>query len=227
MKTNLKVALTKPIIAIAALATIGAGAGASAIASAATAAATNTTAGVTTMGEHARMPGVHGTISGISGTTLTIVDKGPGANGTETTYTVDASAATVEKASQGTVPTTVTLSSLAVGDMVGVQGTVSGTSVTATKIMSGFMGGRGGMGRGHGTDGTVTAINGNTITISHTDGTTYTIDASAAKVTKMVDITVGDIKVGDRIGAEGTVSGTTVTATRIMDGLPEKPAAQQ
>ncbi len=214
---NLKNKFTKPIVALAALATVGAGAGAAALASADTAVNdTSTQAGVT---RPDRAPGVHGKITAISGTTLTITNER-----SNTTYTVDASAATVMKASAGAAPTTSSVSSLAVGDIVHARGTVSGTSVTATNIMSGMMGGKGFGGRGHGTAGTVTAVSGNTITITGDNGTSYTVDASSAKVSKVVEVSVSDIKVGDRIGAEGSVSGTTVTAQRIMTGLPERPA---
>lgn len=208
---------TKPIVALAALGVIGAGAGAGALASAQTA-ATGATA-QTAPGDHLRMPGVHGTITAINGTTVTVSDQRSG-----TSYTVDASAASVMKGSQGSAPAASSVSALAVGDMVGVEGTVSGTSVTATKILSGFMGGRGGFGHGRGTAGTVTAVSGNTITITGDNGTSYTVDASGATVSKMMTIGVADIKVGDRIGAEGTLSGTNVAATRIMDGIPAKPA---
>lgn len=212
---NLNKKFTKPIVALAALATVGAGAGVGALASADTAAVTDASVQTT---RPERAPGVHGKITAISGSTITISNERSG-----TTYTVDASAATVMKGSVGAAPTASSVSSLAVGDMVHAVGTVSGTSVTATKIMSGMMGGKG-MGRGHGTSGTVTAISGSTITVTGDNGTTYTIDASAAKVSKMVEVTVSDIAVGDRIGAEGSVSGNTLTAQRIMTGIPERPA---
>jgi ABC-type dipeptide/oligopeptide/nickel transport system ATPase component len=73
--------------------------------------------------------------------------------------------------------------------------------------------------------GTVSAVDGSTVTITNTDGTTYTVDATNAKVSKMVDLSVSDIKVGDQVGVMGTISGTSVTATHIMDGVP--PARQQ
>lgn len=82
----------------------------------------------------------------------------------------------------------------------------------------------GGMRHHRGAAGVVTAVSGNTITVTGDNGTTYTVDASAAKVSKVVDLTVADIKVGDRIGAQGTLSGTTITAVHIMDGIPAKPA---
>lgn len=79
------------------------------------------------------------------------------------------------------------------------------------------------MGR-HGVFGTVTAVSGNNITLTETDirtkaVTTFTIDASGAKVLKDgTSSTVAAITVGDSIMVEGTVTGTTVKATTIRDG---------
>jgi hypothetical protein len=177
-------------------------------------------------------PGVHGTIASISGSTLTITGK-DGA-----TYTVDATNATVKTAAEGSAPTTGAFSDLAVGDQVGVRGTVSGTSVVATEIIEGtgfksgefsgeFKGmGRGGHGRGQGVIGTVSAVNGSTITLTGKDGTSYTVDAGSATVQKRVTGSLGDVTVGDTIGVQGTVSGTSVTATTIMDDMPTPSAAQ-
>jgi|GEM_PF-5911797 len=84
--------------------------------------------------------------------------------------------------------------------------------------MGGMMGERGVM-------GTVSAVSGNTVTVTSKDGKTYTIDAASAKVSKVVDLTVSDIKVGDTVGVAGKVSGTSVTAVHIMDGVPPTPQA--
>lgn len=87
--------------------------------------------------------------------------------------------------------------------------------------------------------GTVVAISGQTITISgnqgfgaNTPATTYTIDATNAKITK--DKTVGTITsilVGDKIMVSGTITGTSVVATNIRDGLNQdrknEPNSQQ
>ena len=54
------------------------------------------------------------------------------------------------------------------------------------------------------------------------NGTTYTIDASSATVQKMVAGSLSDIAVGDEIGVQGEVSGTSITAKAIMDDLPLK-----
>ncbi len=82
--------------------------------------------------------------------------------------------------------------------------------------------GQGGMDK-HGVHGTVSAVSGNTLTVVNTDGTSYTVDASEAKVSKVVELTVGDIKVGDTVGVMGEVSGTSVEAKHIMDGIPQRP----
>jgi hypothetical protein len=191
-------------------------------------------------------PAAVGTVTAISGSTLTVTDKQ-----SNTTYTVDASNATITKvtapsATTGTpttppakpTETTISVSGIAVGDTVMVQGTVSGTSVTATKIVDGQMfGRRGGM---HGpkpaAQGTVTAVSGTTLTVTDKQsGTSYTVDASNATVKKIVaavaatttaqpakptitTITASDIAVGDTVMVQGTVSGTNVTATSVTDG---------
>ena len=69
-----------------------------------------------------------------------------------------------------------------------------------------------------GVGGTVTAVSGNTITVTGKDGKTYTIDATSAAITKDETVTVSSIAVGDTVMANGTVSGTSVTATAIHDG---------
>ncbi len=85
-----------------------------------------------------------------------------------------------------------------------------------------------GMNKGHGPHGhamgQVTAIDGNTVTITGPDGTTITVDAAAATVEKVVEGSMADIQVGDRIGVHGTRTGTTVTAEKIITDLPEPPA---
>lgn len=82
--------------------------------------------------------------------------------------------------------------------------------------------GPGGMDK-HGVHGTVSAVNGNTLTVTNEDGTSYTVDASEAKISKIVVLGVGDIQVGDTVGVMGEVSGTSVTAKHIMDGIPPMP----
>ena len=172
-------------------------------------------------------PVVFGKISAISGNTVTVTQTNL-KDGTVKTYTVDATNAKITKASAGAAPATITVAGLAVGDTVAVRGTISGTSVTAVNIVSGVPGeglGRGGMMKGDkehgakGVSGTVTAVSGNTVTITGKDGKTYTVDASASVVLKTSTITVGQIAVGDTLGVHGTISGTSVKADHIMDGI--------
>lgn len=84
-----------------------------------------------------------------------------------------------------------------------------------------------GHGPGHGTHGVmgeVTAVNGSTLTVTGRDGQSYTVTADTAEVVRHVTGTLSDIQVGDRVGVHGEVSGTTVTAKRIMDDVPAPPA---
>jgi hypothetical protein len=66
--------------------------------------------------------------------------------------------------------------------------------------------------------GTVSAINGNTVTITNKSNASYTVDISNAKVTKNGNAAASStIAVGDTILAQGTINGTTVTAVNIVD----------
>jgi hypothetical protein len=80
--------------------------------------------------------------------------------------------------------------------------------------------------KGPGLMGKVTAVNGTVITVTRPDGTAYTVNAGDATVQKMVTGSLADVRVGDTIGVKGAVSGTSVTATTIMDDVPTPPAMQ-
>ena len=72
--------------------------------------------------------------------------------------------------------------------------------------------------------GTVASVSGNTITVTGRDKNTYSVDASNAKITKgfganSQTLAIGDVKQGDEVAVMGTVSGTNVAATAIMDGV--------
>jgi hypothetical protein len=232
------------IIGLATVATIG-GTALAMTASAATSTATQSA----TQHKGVRKPGVMGTVSAVNGNSITVASKkftkgaaGTTPTATTVTYTVDATNSTVTKSGAAS-----TVSAIAVGDTVMVQGTVSGTNVAATSIRDGQFGngqfGKGGMqGRKPGVVGTVSAVNGTTLTVtskarpnkgSSTTATvatpvTYTVDASNATVTKSgTASSVSAIAVGDTVMVRGTVSGTSVTAKTIMDGMPHftKPAS--
>ncbi len=183
--------------------------------------ATASAQGMASGGWHGGKPGVFGTVSAISGTTLTVQSKARPNKGTATAYTVIASGATVTKNGQAS-----SVSGIAVGDMVMVQGTVSGTSVTATVIRDGMM-----MGKGMGTNsqppvitgngqpivaGKVANITGNIVTITNSSNVTYTIDATNAKVAKGNTLeSLSNVSDGDMVVVQGTVNGTSVTASSI------------
>ncbi len=198
-------------------------------------------------------PNIVGMVTAVNGTTLTVTSKSkvgwawgkddedndnnkdedaPKATPVAIVYTVDASQATVVK---GGVASTV--SGIAVGDIVKIQGTVTGTTVLATTI-------RGEVNKekedkkedkdkkpkptpliqGNGQPiiaGTVTAINGTTLTITNKSNVTYTVDGSTAKVqNKGALSTISTVAVGDNVVVQGTISGTAVTAYSVIDQGP-------
>lgn len=73
-----------------------------------------------------------------------------------------------------------------------------------------------------GVSGRVTAISGNSITLTSKSNILYTVDVSGAKIVKNRNtiITIADIKVGDTLMVQGTVTGTSVVATTVFDGKP-------
>lgn len=216
--------ISKPLLALAAVASLGAGFGVAALASANTTVSADSTP-APYMQKHER-PDVMGKITAINGSRITLESRMPGKDTSVATYTVDAGSATIVTGFANKQETTGTVNDLKVGDMIAVQGTVNGTSVTATKIHSGMPGKGKGMMRGgeHGAFGTVTAINGTSITLTGKDGTSYTVNAGSAKIDKLTTAQIGDIHVGDTIGVQGNKDGTTVNADHIMLGMPQKGA---
>lgn len=195
-----------------------------------------------------------GTVASVNGTTLTITVKTPPRkedNETKTpitlTYTVDASKAVVMKAGSKSAAT-----ELSVGDMVMVMGTINGTTITAERIMEGFpketraemkdkmdekraekMEMKDPAFSGDGQPiviGNVSAISGTTITLTNKSGATYTIDAASAKVEEAgSEATLANVVVGDMIIVQGTVNGTSITASSIIDQkirIPEQAEAK-
>ena len=191
--------------------------------------------GTTTRMMNGMKPAVMGTVSAINGTTVTVQSHSFGKNAATTTYMVDASNATVFKNNA-----TSTISSVAVNDRIIVMGTVSGTNVTATSIRDGIpmmMRGRGpngsapsGTGQslpftGNGEPvvaGTVSSVNGNSIAITTSSNTSYTIDASSALVKKdNATSTASAIASGDYVIVQGQVNGSAVTASTVLDQQPK------
>jgi hypothetical protein len=159
-----------------------------------------------------------------------------------TVYTVDASNAKVYK---GSSTSTVSVSNIVMGDTVMVAGTVSGSNITATVIRDGIGGAMGqpgmsggkGFGRGASSTtpramptaaiqgngepvigGAVTAIDGSTLTVTNASNVTYTINAASSTIIKNgTSTTVASVAVGDNLIVQGTVSGTSVTASSVID----------
>ena len=68
--------------------------------------------------------------------------------------------------------------------------------------------------------GKVQSIAGNSIIVTSSNNTTYTIDITDAKIFKNRNtvISINDVNVGDTLMIQGTFNGTTVTANTIFDG---------
>ena len=184
-------------------------------------------------------PGVFGTVSAINGTSITVTSTNKKTNVT-TTYTVDASGATVTKSGAAS-----SVSTIAIGDTVMISGTITGNSVVAKNIRDGIpTQGKGGMENFQGDGnpviaGTISAINGSTITITNKSNSTYTVTASNATFRKpgITSATISNLVVGDTVVIQGTVSGNSVMATSVLDqgtqpvapttGTPDQPEQHQ
>jgi hypothetical protein len=72
--------------------------------------------------------------------------------------------------------------------------------------------------------GTVSSIDGTTLTVTSTKGTAYSVDASAATFVKgfgksATTIALSNIAVSDHVAVMGAVTGDSVAATKIDDGV--------
>jgi hypothetical protein len=174
-------------------------------------------------------PAVVGTVSTVSGNTLTVSGRqGFGTTTPATTFTVDATNAKVMKGQ-----TASTVAGIAVGDTVVVVGTVSGTNITATNIRDGALmvraPGANGTGKsgqtpavqGNGEPvvaGTISAINGATLTVTNKSNVTYSVDTTNAKILSgQTASTLSNLKVGDAVVIQGTVNGTSISASSVID----------
>ncbi len=185
-------------------------------------------------------PGVFGTVTAVNGDTVTVTgQQGFGSTSPQTTFTVDATNAVVTKNN-----TTSTLPSVAVGDKIFAVGTVSGTNVAATMIRDGVMmgmrgrgpGGTGAPGQNKGgwagatstpiqgngqpvVAGTVSAISGNQLTVTTKSNVTYSVDSTNAKfvIGNNTQAALSNVAVGDTVIVQGTINGTSVTASTVID----------
>ena len=66
--------------------------------------------------------------------------------------------------------------------------------------------------------GTISVINGNTLTVTTASNVTYTIDATNAKVLQGQNtVALSSVAVGNSVVIQGTVNGTSVTASTIIE----------
>ncbi|HVW82360.1 MAG TPA: DUF5666 domain-containing protein [Candidatus Paceibacterota bacterium] len=171
---------------------------------------------------------VHGSVSAINGSTLTLT-KNDG-----TTYTVDTSNATsfysvTRAGTSGTRSRSASsLSAVALGDTVTAKGELQNGNVLTAKKVFDISGARP-------LHGTVAAVSGSTITLAAKNGTTYTVDTSNATqfwqvVAKAglfgkrdkVPSSLGDIAVGDVISVHGSLSTdntAVVSASTVVEHL--------
>jgi len=112
----------------------------------------------------------------------------------------------------------------------------SGSSTAGPPGFAGGIGGPPGMGEtaspgGAPLMGTVTAVDGSTITVKSTTGASYTITAgSATTVTVDKTITLADLRAGEAVMVQGATSHGVITATTIRTAVagfgPAGPAGQ-
>jgi Domain of unknown function (DUF5666) len=188
--------------------------------------------------------GVFGKVTAVSGNTITVAaftraGMMSGPQTTSVTYTVDATNTKIMKAGVAG-----SISSIVVGDTIMVNGTVSGTSITARSINDGPMpikmkdknknrendnekdtegehSAQTPVITGNGQPvvaGTITSITGSSMVITNKSNVAYTVDVTSAKVAldnKLV--TVSSLKVGDSVVVQGAVSGSSITASSVID----------
>lgn len=160
------------------------------------------------------------TVTAINGNILTVLSTNTNSTST-TSYTVDVTNAFIIKSGS---------TGIAVNDKIIINGTASGTNIVAKIIYDGPSLIKAEK-EGKPIDGVVTAINGNTLTISQNirdkdnSSTTkiYTVDASNALIIKQgATSSISGIAINDKIMVNGTVNGTTITAKIIHDGVGQK-----
>jgi hypothetical protein len=151
-----------------------------------------------------------GVVTAVTDTSITVKHL----DGTSTTYPITSTTALYEG------PTTIAASSLAVGQHVDIElSSANSTLAQSINVQVPVL------------FGTVTAVQGDAITISDLDGFSRTIavDSSTTYTKSGVAATLADISVGTLISAEGTVDAnlTSLDATSVSTGQPTSPAGGQ
>lgn len=196
--------------------------------------------GTDTNGSHVKQQrGVAGEITAINGSTITVSSMDRKGKQQTTDSTPETSTFTVSTASSTTFSKIVdgTVGDLAKGDIISIAGTTSNGTVTAKGIrqvdqLPDPEQGQGmrhaphqGPGRsGQHTLGTITAVNGSTVTVKTVSGGSVTATTTSdTKVSVIEKASISDLAMGDTIRVKGMVSGTKVAATTVTAGLLGSP----
>ena len=108
---------------------------------------------------------------------------------------------------------------IAAASIVGINAASShSTSIGGATPQAGQFGGPGGAGGGPGQSGTIAAVDGTTLTLTKSAGSTTKVTTSTATaVTLTTTGTATDLAVGDHVVVTGTAANGTITAQRIVD----------
>lgn len=178
-------------------------------------------------------PSAVGVVTSINGGIITISGTASVLNpsAVKTTFTVDTTNAKIIKNNA-----TSTITGILVGDTIAVQGAITGTNIVATLIRDGnFARGNEKAIYNHKDDnknvmaqlqgngqpviaGNVTTVGSTTFTLSNKSNVTYTVDATNAKVVlRNGTSTLSAMTIGDTVMVQGTVNGTSIIASTVID----------
>jgi len=151
----------------------------------------------------ARGHGPGGIVTALSATSITVKDP----SGTSSTFTIDSSTKVSKERAAGSV------GDLAVGEFVMIMpSTSSSTTAASIDVELAHVAGR------------VSAVNGNTITLSDRGGVTKDVVVNSSTVISKsgTSVTLADVSVGSFVFAQGTfnAAGTTLSAAAIGIGAP-------
>lgn len=146
---------------------------------------------------------VQGTVTAVSGTTVTLLNHNGGV------YTISVTSATVIQAENDT---TIPFSSIRVGDTIKVKGTLSGGVITATKIED-----KSTIDSNISIRGTMSALTGSTITLMGSNGATYSVITTGARIDGATDgaAQLAKYRVGDSLHVKGSLLAGVITATKV------------
>jgi hypothetical protein len=159
-----------------------------------------------------KMPAVVGTVTNISGSTITLTAK----NGT--VYTVDAASAKITKNNSP-----IQIANIAIGDTLAIIGNTNGTNISATNIIDGILKPTGEF-KANRFSGQITAISGSSFTIESkgfrlktSDSQNVNTDSKTTFTKNGVAATFADLAIGERVVVTGTLDSANkvIIATNI------------